>query len=1291
MGLFEGNDELLKVLETSAFPIAVYDCEGGKIRTLVVSDGLIKLQAPGCTRKKLLERFNGDMYGNVHPDDVERLLAAAREFSSQDGGRYDVIYREKLHGQEEYSFLHAYGYHHFAKNGHRYAIIFYDDITSAKTSIAVDEKLFDSALIDVFNDGSNDAVVLLSADKHEILLYNKAMKDLWRPVRPLDSGVSLEEYLLKEGESFDVSVDELIEKGETVAADREGNECVISASKIRWKDEDAILLRATTEGSRYYDALTGLPNLAYYRQRADRAFEIIRGRGEKPSVIYTDIIGMRRYNDNLGFEAGDDLLKAAAALLKKAFPESWIFRTTADHFLVVTGKKDLYDRLASVNEDIKAASLDGSAGLSVGVASPYINEDSDILTIYDHAKEACAAAGQTSRFKVLFFDHELERDIRLHEYVNSNIDKAVKEGWIKAYYQPVVRTVSKTLCGMEALARWDDPVYGFLGPASFVGALEASHQIHKLDQAMIESVCRDMRMGFDSGAHIVPVSFNLSRLDFISCDILGFIEGMVEKYKIPKSCIHIEITESTMAAENYIRNQVKRFRKAGFEVWMDDFGSGYSSLNVLKDYDFDALKIDMNFLSSMSDTSRTIIRSIISMAKEIGIETLAEGVETQEQFIFLRENGCQKAQGYFFGKPKPLLETLKDMEDRSITIEDEAMRQRYATFGKVDFMSGRPMAILVSEKQKYSIVYANKKFVKELNSVGVPDVSELEMRLNNLDLSARKRVLDLEKRMFEAEGRFVAKMPVHGIYVALESQKVFNDGEFHAYVLSISNTAISVVEEKNEEKVKSGKKARILVADDYEENRKLLGNMLEDDYDVLYAEDGVRALELLRQNADMIDVGLFDFVMPGMNGLEAVSIFRQEGYTGISFIMMVDPDDTIPKRSIELGAAAFIQKPLPAPVIVKAHIENALAAAEQLQASTLRYMESMPGGVFLYRNSEGSEVVYTNQKLLELFECETKEEFSELCGGSFKGAVAKGSYDLVKDTIDKQVKQSGGIAYLSYQIKTKKGRLIPVEHCARLVDDPKYGNVFVCLLFADSTALREYRARRSAFISFMAAGKATHPKSYDPGYKAYIYWNLTKDSPAIKVDGISYIPEELKGKYTYSAHVELLKKWMERDEDFQKAKDYDRDHLIQAFKEGRAIQPFSISYHIDDRWFSIRSTLMMMKDPSTEDIILRLQNENDTKAVVFERLVDAALGTVFYSLLYFNGSEDAALIVSNVNGHVQRREVTFSEFYKEIAPVLGLKMEAEEWVKLIESKLDADGRCSFRYTLSDGIEKRADV
>ena len=319
---------------------------------------------------------------------------------------------------------------------------------------------------------------------------------------------------------------------------------------------------------------------------------------------------------------------------------------------------------------------------------------------------------------------EPNKNSELERYVIEHLDEAIAKNYIRPYFQPVIRTVSRQLCGMEALARWDDPEWGLLPPGSFIETLERHRLIHKLDACIIRQVCALYRVAVQGRGVLIPISINLSRLDYELCDIFAIIEDAVQSNMMPRSFLCVEITESALNENGELMRQyIDRFRNAGYQVWMDDFGSGYSSLNVLKDFLFDELKVDMWFLSDFHQRSRKILSSIVHMAKEIEIQTLVEGVETEEQFRFLRNIGFEKVQGYLFGPPMPYLECIRHVLEQGITVEAPMHRGYYDALGRLDVLSATPF---LSPEDRKSLISG-----RELNSIplAVLEVRDETVRL----------------------------------------------------------------------------------------------------------------------------------------------------------------------------------------------------------------------------------------------------------------------------------------------------------------------------------------------------------------------------------------------------------------------------------------------------------------------------------------------------------------------------------------------------------------------------------
>lgn len=336
------------------------------------------------------------------------------------------------------------------------------------------------------------------------------------------------------------------------------------------------------------------------------------------------------------------------------------------------------------------------------------------------------------------------------QYILDNFESALKNGYIKAFYQPVIRTLTEQICSVEALARWQDPTIGLLSPYLFISVLEKYRLIHKLDLSILENICITYNEMRDKGLPLHPFSINLSRLDFNEMDMLGAISDILNKYDVPSTAIHIEITESVMLDNTaYFRRIFDSFHDAGFAIFMDDFGSGYSSLNVLKDYSFDVLKIDMRFLSDIGMRSKKILSSVINMAKAIGIHTLAEGVETKEQMNFLRNIGCEMLQGYYYSKPMDSAMYIDYLTNSGINVENGTEHHYWDTVGQINFLSPDPLnesdyspidkddisvfresssalALIELNGRNVKVQYANQSYLTCIKKVGFASTECLE-------------------------------------------------------------------------------------------------------------------------------------------------------------------------------------------------------------------------------------------------------------------------------------------------------------------------------------------------------------------------------------------------------------------------------------------------------------------------------------------------------------------------------------------------------------------------------------
>lgn len=423
------------------------------------------------------------------------------------------------------------------------------------------------------------------------------------------------------------------------------------------------------------DRLTGLKSMRAFYDEGQALIDDLDRAGEL-CFAHFNILSFKVFNEEYGYQAGDDLLCHFARILAHEFEGALVARFSNDHFAVCAAMTadEMVEHVTRVHTTMLGAHEATRVDVKAGIyqLDPGCRE---VSAACDHAR----LAGNTikRRYDRVYgiYDAKLYESLRLQQHVIDHVDEAAEKGFLKVFYQPIVRVSTGKICGYEALARWDDPVHGFLPPSSFISTLEDYCIIHKVDCFVLKRVCEDIRALREAGEPVVPVSINLSRLDFELCDVFGIAEAARAANGVEAGLIDIEITESTLNENSlYLVDAIGQFRDAGYRVWVDDFGSGYSALNSLLDYDFEVLKLDLEFLRTYDEHPRAgvLIENVIQMARDMGVEPLQEGVERQEHFDFLREVGCEMAQGYFFGRPMQLAESREATRAKGLTWETHA-------------------------------------------------------------------------------------------------------------------------------------------------------------------------------------------------------------------------------------------------------------------------------------------------------------------------------------------------------------------------------------------------------------------------------------------------------------------------------------------------------------------------------------------------------------------------------------------------------------------------------------------
>ena len=437
----------------------------------------------------------------------------------------------------------------------------------------------------------------------------------------------------------------------------------------------------------YYDYLTQLPTMTYFFETSTARKESIKKNHGSPAILFITLHGLKSYNQKNGFPEGNKILQSFAKLLSNIFDRENCCRLGGAHFTLITEEEGLEQKLSSLMGKIPLVQVGGGLYIHIGIY-PCKTEEISIYSACDRAKLACDSIKDEKVSAINYYDQKIRLAEENHRYIIENFNRAIAERWITVYYQPIIRAVNGKVCDEEALARWIDPIKGFLSPADFIPVLEEEKLIYKLDLYVLERVLEKMKFFQSKGIEVIPQSINLSRSDFESCDIVEEIRTRVDLAGFPRNKISIEITESVVGSNfDFMLRQINRFKDLGFPVWMDDFGSGYSSLNVLKEIPFDLIKFDMSFMRQFNEKNngKIILTELMRMAFSIGADTICEGVESEEQLQFLKEIGCSKIQGYYYCKPIPIEQILERIEKNiQIGFENPDETHYYEAVGRVN-------------------------------------------------------------------------------------------------------------------------------------------------------------------------------------------------------------------------------------------------------------------------------------------------------------------------------------------------------------------------------------------------------------------------------------------------------------------------------------------------------------------------------------------------------------------------------------------------------------------------------
>lgn len=405
------------------------------------------------------------------------------------------------------------------------------------------------------------------------------------------------------------------------------------------------------------DVLTNLYNKQAFCHKVRHV--VHRNPGVRYIVIASDIVNFKLFNDTYGTREGDKMLRYLGETIETALADKKHFaaRVYADQFLIFLREDqiEIQEFVESCNKLLVQYPMDMKMSMKVGIYQ--ITDDAvSVNAMCDRAVIASKSIKHSFDKVYAYYDETIIQRLLLEKQISDDMKTALAEEQFQVYLQPKYDIASRKMAGAEALVRWIHPEKGFMSPGDFIPVFEKNGFITELDMFVWEKTCALISQWLHKHGKCVPVSVNVSRKDIYSPDLTQYFKDLVAKYNIDPNYLHLEITESayTENSEQLIA-VVSKLKEAGFIIEMDDFGSGYSSLNMLSELPIDVLKLDMKFIKNCVDHGKNmcIMTNIIAMAKGMDLMVIAEGVEEEHQVELLGSMGCDIAQGYFFSRPIP--------------------------------------------------------------------------------------------------------------------------------------------------------------------------------------------------------------------------------------------------------------------------------------------------------------------------------------------------------------------------------------------------------------------------------------------------------------------------------------------------------------------------------------------------------------------------------------------------------------------------------------------------------------
>lgn len=406
-----------------------------------------------------------------------------------------------------------------------------------------------------------------------------------------------------------------------------------------------------------YDTLTDIPNVN--RFYIDAGYMITSQPDNQYAIIAFDINKFKMINDLFGMSSGDEVLRHVAAILKERVPEGSLYcRVHSDVFFICTSyekRGDLIKLIEKIRKGIYKNSFSFDVNTSYGI---YLVKDisTPVNLMCDRAALASRTVKDSAMNFCAFYDEEFRNEMMKNTEIEQDMNRALLDKQFVMYLQPKIDLNTGKICGAEVLCRWIHPTKGIIQPNDFIPLFERNGFILKLDEYMWEQACITLSKWKSQGREMVPLSVNISRYHIKNNDLIASWKRLIKKYDISPKDITLEITETFFYDSEDLYAVLQELQNLGFCLEIDDFGAGYSSLNLIRNIPVNTIKIDKDFLDQKLSTEKgkIVIGHTIALAKDLHLGVIAEGVETKEHVDFLKSSSCDVAQGYYFAKPMPL-------------------------------------------------------------------------------------------------------------------------------------------------------------------------------------------------------------------------------------------------------------------------------------------------------------------------------------------------------------------------------------------------------------------------------------------------------------------------------------------------------------------------------------------------------------------------------------------------------------------------------------------------------------